>query len=268
MARQLPPYFAGLIAARRAGAVGRDVHLGFWDDPPALTAPAMPREFDDAQVRLSERIVDRIAPCCGQAVLDVACGFGGTLAVLDRRCDGITMTGLNIDVRQLALCRDAVRRPSNHLALVQADACAMPFKSATFDCVVCVEAMFHFASRQRFLGEAARVLRPGGVLALTDILFRLPDATAGMHPATIAAIIRREYGPWPELWIEPQSIQSAATQAGLTVMDYQDWSAATLPSYRTIAPAAPARPLTAGALFRRLHATGWLTYGMFVLRRQ
>jgi MPBQ/MSBQ methyltransferase len=256
----LPPYFDGLIAARRAGAVGRDVHLGYWDDPPALNVPPVQREFDHAQMRLSERIVDRVPLCPGQAILDVACGFGGTLAAFDRRNDGIALTGLNIDGRQLALCRDAVSRTGNSLSLVRADACALPFPPASFDHAVCVEAMFHFSSRQAFLAEAARVLRPGGLLAITDILFRQPD---GVDPATIAAIIRREYGPWPELWIEPRAIQNAA----LDLLEYQDWSAATLPSYRTISPDGSA-PLNAGAMFRLLHAGGWLTYAMFLFRRR
>ena len=265
MAYRLPPYFDALIAARWAGAVGRDVHHGLWDDPPALNVPPASGEFDAAQIRLSERIVDHIPLTPGAAILDIACGFGGTLAALDRRQEGLALSGLNIDFRQLALCRDAVNQPGNRLTLVRADACALPFAAASFDHAVCVEAMFHFTSRQAFLTEAARVLRPGGMLAITDILFRQPGS---IDAATIEAIIRREYGPWPELWIDPASIQSSADRSGLDLIEYRDWSAATLPSYRTIAPNASGRPLNAGAMFRWLHGGGALTYGMFLLRRR
>jgi len=47
-----------------------------------------------------------------------------------------------------------------------ADACRLPFPDASFNHVLCVEAMFHFASRRTFFAEAARVLSPrrhGGV---------------------------------------------------------------------------------------------------------
>ena len=57
----LPPYFDALIAARRAGHVGRHVHLGYWD------APAVGGDFEAAQARLTERIIG-LASVSGGAV--------------------------------------------------------------------------------------------------------------------------------------------------------------------------------------------------------
>jgi SAM-dependent methyltransferase len=261
----LPPYFDALIAARRAGHVGRNVHLGYWDDP------ASPSGFDAAQARLTLQIVALAPPAAGQAVLDIACGFGGTLAALDAAEAGLRLTGLNIDPRQLALCRGSVTRPGNTLALVAADACALPFASATFDQAYCVEAMFHFPSRQRFLTEAARIIRPGGLLTLCDILLRQPGPGAPWDAATIAAIVRRDYGPWPEPWTDIAQLLSWASAAGFDLLALHDWSAATLPSYRFVAPdrrGIPPHHASAGEVFRWMHTNGWLTYPALVLRRQ
>jgi SAM-dependent methyltransferase len=260
----LPPYFDALIAARRAGHVGRHVHLGYWD------APAVGGDFEAAQARLTERIIG-LASLSGGAVLDVACGFGGTLAALDVALSGARLTGLNIDPRQLALCRGAVVRPENALCLVAGDACALPFGADVFDVVFCVEAMFHFASRLRFLTEVGRVLRPGGCLVVCDILLRQPGSGAPWDAATIAGIVRRDYGPWPEPWVDVSLVQKWADGAGFDLVGSEDWSAATLPSYRFVAPerrGAPAGMASAGEVFRWMHLRGWLTYRALAFRRR
>ncbi len=258
-----PPYFDALIPARAAGQAGRDVHLGLWDNPPTLNTPCPPGEFERAQARLTECALELAALSDGQAVLDVACGFGGALAAIDARHSEMSLVGLNIDPRQLDLCRGAVSRPGNRAAWIEGDACALPFADGSFDRVLCVEAMFHFQSRAQFLSEAARCLRAGGAMVVTDIFMRAPPPGAPFVPAQIEAIVRRDYGPWPELWVEADAAGGEAERAGLLLMKNLDWTAATLPSYRVIAPerqSGDARPAMAGDVFRWLHAHGCLTY--------
>jgi MPBQ/MSBQ methyltransferase len=271
MGRPAFPYIDGLIAAWRAGQTGRDVHLGYWDRPPDLATPAAPGEFVAAQARLTERIIALAPLAPGQRVLDVACGLGGTLAAIAARLPRSTLVGVNIDRRQLEICR-GVAPPAGggRPFLVEADACALPFADASFDEVFCVEAIFHFRSRRVFLAEAARLLRPGGTLVLSDILARQPGAAAPWGSGAMAAALRRGYGAWPELWVEAASVRQSATDTGLRQIAGEDWSAQTLPSYRIVAPdEVPWRRDNpeAGHVLRWLHAGGWLTYQIFVFRK-
>jgi hypothetical protein len=80
--------------------------------------------------------------------------------------------------------------------------------------------------------------------------------------------MRREYGPWPELWIDREDIVQHARRAGLALDRVVDATAQTLPSYRITAPKEPeTRPLSAGSLMRWLHREGYLSYVCFAFTR-
>jgi MPBQ/MSBQ methyltransferase len=265
----VPPYFDLLIEAFRSGRAGRHVHLGYWEQPPAPSAPCGPDEFEAAQARLTEIIIKLTRIENGQSVLDVGCGFGGTLAAINKGWQDMRLVGLNIDRRQLDICRTIMPRPGNALALVMGDACALPFRRDAVDRLVCLEAMFHFRSRAEFLRRAAEVLRPGGRVALSDILFRHPGDRAPVEVALLEQTIRSEYGPWPELWAGPQDILDRAKTAGLVPEDMIDVTRETLPTYRVTAPAdEPLSPRpSAGGVMRWLHRNGYLTYVCLALRK-
>jgi ubiquinone/menaquinone biosynthesis C-methylase UbiE len=265
----VPAYIEGLIAAYRSGQAGRDVHLGYWDNPPDLTVPCTPGEFRAAQARLTERVLDLASVQPGDRVLDVACGLGGTLARLAEQCPGGFLAGLNIDARQLEVCRD-IRPADGGVCLTAGDACALPFAAAAFDHVLCIEAMFHFRSRRDFFAEAARVSRPGGSLVITDILLSRPGAGAPWDDATAETALRGDYGPWPEPWIAPAALAEVAAAAGFALVTQVDWTRQTLPSYRIVAPVGhplPREQPDAGTVLRWLHEAGRLTYQAMAFRR-
>jgi MPBQ/MSBQ methyltransferase len=261
----VPRYFDYLIEAFRADNAGRHVHLGYWDDPPPLTAACSAQEFTDAQARLTDVLIGMADLTAGQTVLDVGCGFGGTLEAA-AKWPSMRLTGVNIDRRQLDICR-SVRLAGNALSLVTADACTLPFRSQSFDRIFCVEAMFHFRDRAAFLREAAAVLRDGGRLVISDILLRNPGTNAGVDVAAVEQLIRCEYGPWPQPWTAVDALLDGARQAGLALERSLDVTRQTLPTYRFTAP----QPLdatldatlglrSAGDALRWLHSEGYLSY--------
>ena len=257
----VPRYFDLLIEGFWSGRAGRNVHLGYWDEPPPMAAPCSSHEFETAQARLTEILVGLADLHDGQRVLDVGCGFGGTLEAVGK-WPGVQRAGVNVDRRQLDICR-TLPATANPLWLALADACALPFRAASFDRVFCVEAMFHFRTRDAFLHEAAQVLRPGGRLVLSDIVLRRPTDPAALGAAAIEAAIASEYGPWPQPFVTVDEIVKCAQQAGLKLEKTIDATRQTLPTYRVTAPqeheGLPPRP-TAGSVLRWLHASGHLSY--------
>lgn len=102
-------------------------------------------------------------------VLDVATGTGRLPRVLLRQpaFDG-RIIGLDLSRRML---REAVRRTAqfaDRLTFLWQDARNLPFDDDTFDAVTCLEALEFTPNPRAVLAELVRVLRPGGVLLVTN----------------------------------------------------------------------------------------------------
>jgi SAM-dependent methyltransferase len=253
---RVPAYFDAFLDAVRHGAQIDHVHLGHWDQP--AKASDDPKEFETAQTCMAEKLIGLANLRTGQLILDVGCGFGGLARLIDAGFSPVGFIGVNIDPRQLAICKAISTRPGNRFDWIAADACALPFASATFDRIFCVEAIFHFASRSQFLAEAFRVLKPGGRLVLSDILLDRPGANFAVSAALMEECLEAELGPWPDKWHSAAELRSASLACGFSLETEIDASAQTLPSYRTIAPSTST--LTGPAVMRMLHEGSRLTY--------
>ncbi len=252
---RVPAYFDAFLAAIAGGADIDHVHLGHWDEPGSVGPIRARAGFAQAQARLSECLIDRLDVAPGHRVLDVGCGFGGTLRALRRRHPDAAGIGLNIDPRQLAVALYRDYRPSN-ATWIAGDACRLPLAEAAFDRILCVEAAFHFVSRRAFLAEAHRVLRHAGVLVMSDILLLRPP----LPPDEIAILERRldaGYGPWPDKWARLDDIARDAEEAGFALQTI-DVTTQTAPSYHVIAPSGRGDP--AGTVLWDLHRLGCLRY--------
>ncbi len=106
-------------------------------------------------------------------VLDVCSGMGGPARYLACR-HGCRVTGLDITESryQGALRLTRLVGLDHRVDFRLGNALDMPFADASFDVVLGQEAFCHVPDKPRLIAECARVVRPGGVIAFTDILSR------------------------------------------------------------------------------------------------
>ncbi len=144
-------------------------HSGFWNFGYRVHGFESPRE---ACENLMEKLLAFVPRKAG-TILDVACGNGATTRHLTKYYPTRQVTGINFSEKQLDQCRKNL--PDGTFYLM--DATTLAFDDNSFDNVICVEAAHHFNTREKFLREANRVLRPGGRLVLSDAILPLQAQT-------------------------------------------------------------------------------------------
>ena len=114
-----------------------------------------------------DRLVELLAPQSDWQVLDVATGGGHTAFKLAPHVAHVIATDITSEML-VNTTKGAAERGLANVMTETADAENLPFSDAQFNVVTCRIAAHHFTDNGRFLSECARVLKPGGRLALVD----------------------------------------------------------------------------------------------------
>ena len=121
------------------------------------------------------RVVALVQPQPHWRALDISKGAGHMALALAPQVREMTATDITQEMLRTAE-RLARERGLANINIKRADAMALPFRIFNFDLVTCRIAPHHFARIDRFVAECARVLKPGGVLAIVDNI--APDDAA------------------------------------------------------------------------------------------
>lgn len=114
-------------------------------------------------------VLELIGDCSitGCRVLDVGCGRGGTVHVLETMFDARAITGLDLSPQAIAFCRQA--HTGAAVSFFEGDAEKLPFEDGAFDVVTNVESSHSYPDIKAFYSGVFRVLSPGGSFLYTDV---------------------------------------------------------------------------------------------------
>jgi SAM-dependent methyltransferase len=183
--------------------------LGVWGLVAGLQAGLMVRSSRIGKLRERDRLLDGLPWRGDEWVLDVGCGRGLLLIGAARRLTTGRAVGLDLWRRQDQAGNDPVSTMANaevegvaeRVELRDGDARRLPFYQQTFDVVVSSMALHNIpgaAGRTAAVDEIARVLKPGGRVAILDY------RDTGRYAAALAAAglgdvqrSRRRFGMYP-----------------------------------------------------------------------
>ncbi len=175
------------------------------------------RDYAECEIHRSgeslKRLVELVDPQPGWRALDVATGAGHTAAVFAPHIEHVVAS--DITEEMLAQSRQlAAERGLKNFSTATANAQALPFENQSFDLVSCRLAAHHFPDIGQFVSEAARVLRPGGILAVVDNV--PPDQQ------TVPGVAKNDVAAAAESYNAFEKLRDPSHAAALSTAEWSD----------------------------------------------
>lgn len=119
----------------------------------------------------TSRVATRAGIGAGSRVLDIGSGLGGVARHLAHEF-GATVHGIDLTPEFVLLSRSLTQRTglAGSVTFSQGSALALPLEDSSFDSAVMIHVGMNIRDKDKVFAEAARVIRPGGVIAVYDIM--------------------------------------------------------------------------------------------------
>jgi ubiquinone/menaquinone biosynthesis C-methylase UbiE len=237
----------------------------FWDPEGSLHWGVFEREdqpFLDACQGWNRTMLAAARIDARSRVLDLGCG-NGTVASFIARETGAEVVGVDISAIRIGHARRRVDAAGQRLSFQVGSATSLPFPDGDFSHVFSQAVLYHTHDRTRALREAARVLAPGGLLALDDL-------TTPRRP--VSSLARRVV--YDRLLFEPtfsrEAYLGALEEAGFLVLQSRDLSSHLARSYQALAGRAESHAPALVAAYRAIPevvAAGEVGWAFFLAQR-
>lgn len=148
----------------RSRQEGGFLSFGYWDDDTL--------DYEEAVLNLLERILANEKPLGNGSILNAACGYGAETFKIYEKLLPEKIIAIDITEPHINYARSVADKHnlSDRIHFEKMDACSIPYESGSFDYIIAIEGPAHFNTRERFLRKVYEVLKPGGVLLLSDII--------------------------------------------------------------------------------------------------
>ncbi|HWB49767.1 MAG TPA: methyltransferase domain-containing protein [Stellaceae bacterium] len=193
------------------------------DAPVTVDALSVLDHFHGRGIVATKELVELLKPQPGEHILDIGSGIGGPARWFAAKC-GVRVTGIDL-TPEFCAAAEALNRATGlagKITIKHGSALALPLPDDTFDRAYSQNVIMNIADKRQFYREAWRVLKPGGVLALSNLC----RGAAGefIYPV-----------PWAEtaatsFLATVDEMRADLLAAGFDIVVFSDTTQATLPA--------------------------------------
>lgn len=207
---------AAFVAFGQGHDVGA-IHRAVWG--PGVTTESAAFHFVEDEIA---RALETLAAPEPLHVIDLGCGVGASLTYLATRLPlrgtGVTLSPVQV---RAATQRIATMGLGDRVRVVEGSYTALPSSIGVADAAYAIESFVHGPDASRFFAEAARVIKPGGLLAVCDDIARpSPDPAAAR---TLARFCRGWHVHSLVTALELQRLADDAGFAHVSTTDLTPW---------------------------------------------
>lgn len=159
---------------------------------------------------LTDRAMELLGPSEGLRGLDIGCGLGATINHVKEKW-GLEMQGVDQSKALLAQARQVF-----DLDLVEARADLLPFDDGNFDYVLMECSLSLMEDSRAALSEAARILKPGGQIFISDVYAKNPQHLEALEDINIKTCIRGLF--------DLEDLKADLEVVGLEILELKDFS--------------------------------------------
>jgi len=193
------------------------------DAPITVEALAVLDHFHGRGIVATQELVELLKPRPGEHILDIGSGIGGPARWFAAKC-GVHVTGVDLTA-EFCAAAEALNRATglaDRVTIKNGSALALPVTDNAFDRAYSQNVIMNIADKRGFYREAFRALRPGGVLALSNLC--LGKGGPVVYPV-----------PWAETaatsFLVPREEMEADLRAvGFAIISFRDTSADIMPA--------------------------------------
>ncbi|MBN1252223.1 MAG: class I SAM-dependent methyltransferase [Bacteroidales bacterium] len=185
--------------------------FGYWTDE--IT------EYSQAVKTLINRILKYEKPLNSGTVLNVACGYGSETVEIYKKIHPEKIIAIDITDSHIQFAKHQISslNLSDKIDFEKMDACKLNFPAESFDYVIGIEGPAHFNTREIFLRKAYEMLKPKGVLLLSDIIVDNIVAGKNLYNRIIAKFCAKHWYMPKANWMSIKEMNNLLNKIGFDI---------------------------------------------------